>query len=314
MLPGPRLPLRTLALLLLLGSISTGCLKKIAVNAMADQLAGGTGGAFTRDDDLVFVGDALPFALKLMESVHEAAPAHEGLALALCSGFTQYAMVYVLWPAEQGKARDFDGYEQGADRSRRMLRRASGYCDQGLTLRHPALQVGFRQALTQDASATLADTRAADVPFLYWSAASTLARIALSKEDPEAIGQLPAAAACAHRALELDPDWGTGALHELLIQLEPSLPVPGGVARARAHYQRALELSGGKRASVHVALATSVSIPGQDRAEFVSLLEQALAIDPSVDAGAHPDDALATRYAQEKAVFYLDRADDLFVE
>jgi tetratricopeptide (TPR) repeat protein len=294
------------ALLVALVLPSGGCLKKIAVNALADQLAGGTGGAFTEDDDIAFVGDALPFTLKLMETVHASAPDHQGLALGLCSGFTQYAVVYVLWPAEQVKETDIDAYEHGAGRARNMLRRAANYCFEGLELRHP----GFRQSFVSDADAALAGATPEDVPLLYWAGAANLARISLSKEDPAAIGELPSAAAMAHRALALDDTWGAGTLHELLVQLEPSLPMPGGVERARTHYQRALELSGGKRASVYVALATAVSIPAQDRAEFTSLLEKALAIDPAAD----PENELATLYAQEEARFYLGHADDLFVE
>jgi hypothetical protein len=297
---------RTLSLLLLLVAPSVGCVKKIAVNAMADALSSGSGGAFTQDDDLEFVGQALPFTLKTMETLHASAPKHDGLDLALASGFTQYAVVYLLWPAEQVKAKDLDAYEHGVDRGRNMLRRARDYGLAGLDLRHP----GFGSTIVNATDTTLAATTAADVPFLYWTSASWLARISVSKEDPDAIGELPVAVAMAKRAQALDEGWSAGAIPELLIQVEPSLPLPGGPERARAQYEKALALSGGKRASVYVALAESVSIPGQNRAEFLDLLGKALAI----DANADKDNQLANLYAQEQARFLLSRVDDLFVE
>ena len=124
------------------------------------------------------------------------------------------------------------------------------------------------------------------------------------------IGELPVAAAIIKRALELDEDWGKGSIHDLLIALEPSLPMPGGLDRAREHYELAVAQSEGIRASPYVSLATSVSISNQDREEFVSLMEKALA----VDASKYPEEELATMYAQEQAEFYLDHLDDLFVE
>ena len=39
-------------------------------------------------------------------------------------------------------------------------------------------------------------------------------------------GLMPIAAGAMKRALELDPDWDDGAIHEILISLEPALPMP----------------------------------------------------------------------------------------
>jgi len=285
---------------------STGCVKKMAVNALSNAMAGDTGGSFTQDDDLQFVGDAIPFALKLMESLHDANPEHVGLNETLCSGYTQYAMVYVSWPAEEVRYDDFDAYEAGTARTRKFLRRAEGYCMGGLDLLHP----GFSDQIYADPDLALADFTVDDVPFLYWTGAAWLARISISKEDMEAIGELPLAAALLQRALALDEDWDNGSIHDLMILLEPSLPMPGGLERAREHYERAVELSGGTRASPYVSLGTSVSVTTQNREEFVSLMEKALEVDPA----AHPEDQLANLYAQEQARFYLEHLDDLFIE
>lgn len=301
--PGRALQVLLLALLPLAG---TGCVKKMAVGAMADTLSGETGGAFTQDDDIEFVGEAIPFALKLMESIAAEAPDHVGIRESLCSGFTQYTAVYVQWPAQQVRYDDFEAYQAGLARSRGFYRRAQADCFSAWELKYP----GFEAHVMRDPQAALAQTTADDVPLLYWTSAAWLSRISISKEDMEAIGELPIAAAMVERALELDPDWSAGALHDLSILLEPSLPMPGGLDRAREHYERAVELADGTRASPHVSLGTSVAVVEQDKERFVELMEKALAVDPDAD----PEAQLANLYAQEQARYYLSHLDDLFVE
>lgn len=292
---------------LVLGLATSGCsVRKMAVNALADSLSSTTGGAIGSDEDLEFVGDAVPFALKLMEILADQAPDHVGVRQALASGFTQYAVVYIQFPADQAKYDDYEAHRTGNDRAMRMFLRANGYASDGLELVHP----GFAEGIRADTAATLNATTIDDVPLLYWLGASWLMAISNAREDPELIGELPLAAACLHRVLELDGDWDRGAIHEALISLEPSLPEPGGVQRAEEHFARAVELSGGLKASPYVSLATSICIKAQDRARFESLLGQALA----VDLDASPSDRMANTYAQRKAMFLLDHVDDLFLE
>jgi len=297
-----RRPLCLLAALLL-----AGCsIRTMAVNALADELASSTGGALTQDDDLQLVGEAVPFALKLMEILHESAPEHEGLCEALASGFTQYAIVWAQHPAEQLKYQDFKAYKTGIERSGRLLLRARGYALEGMELRHP----GFSQGLEEDTDAALQATTTEDVGLLYWLGASWRAAISNSRENPEMIGQFPTVAAILQRALELDESYDRGALHEIMVSLEPALPLPGGDERALQHYERVLELAGGCKASPHVSLATALYIDKQDRQRFEALLEQALA----VDVAACPDDRLANEYARSQARFLLEHLDDLFLD
>ena len=286
--------------------VSGGCINKIAVNSVANMLSGDGAGAFSRDNDIEFVGDSIPFAIKLMESVRDAAPKHAGIREAVCSSTTQYAMVYVAWPSEVIKYDDYDGYESGQARTKKFLDRSLDNCRQALEISYP----GLTTEMYSDPEAALSQVTEEDVSLLYWMGATWLARISKSKEEMDAIGALPIAAAFIKRGLELDEDWSKGALHDLAILLEPSLPMPGGNDRAREHYARAVELAGGTLASPHVSLATSVSVVEQKKEEFVELMEKALAVDITVS----PDDQLANMYAQEQARYYLNHLDDFFVE
>jgi predicted anti-sigma-YlaC factor YlaD len=83
----------------------------------------------------------------------------------------------------------------------------------------------------------------------------------------------------------------------------------GSASRAREHFGRATALQHGRSAAPYVALAVSVALPAQDRAEFVRLLEDALSIDPD----AHKSQRLANLIALKRARYLLSRVDDLFV-
>src|SRR5262249_23090101 len=77
-------------------SMLSGCamLKRKAIGTVADTLAS-SGDVFTRDDDLELVGQAIPFGLKLYESLLDSSPTNKDLLIATCSNFTQYGVAYL---------------------------------------------------------------------------------------------------------------------------------------------------------------------------------------------------------------------------
>src|SRR5512138_2943975 len=114
-----------LALLALSALLSTTGCKTVAVGFVADAIAGGGGGAMASDDDPELVRDAVPFALKSMEGLLEQDPRHEGLLLALASGFTQYGFAFVASPAEAADMKgDLAAARAGRDRARKLYKRA----------------------------------------------------------------------------------------------------------------------------------------------------------------------------------------------
>src|SRR3974390_3799716 len=95
-------------LLLVMASIlyGSGCsIRRMAINKVGDALASG-GTTFASDDDPELVKAAVPFSLKLMESLLEESPQHKGLLLASASGFTQYAYAFVQQDADELKEKD----------------------------------------------------------------------------------------------------------------------------------------------------------------------------------------------------------------
>jgi predicted anti-sigma-YlaC factor YlaD len=80
--------------------------------------------------------------------------------------------------------------------------------------------------------------------------------------------------------------------------------------RARQHFDRAVELTGGKHAGPFVTFAESVSIAERNRAEFEALLRQAL----KVDVSSRPEWRLANRVMQRRAQWLLARTERLFAD
>jgi len=286
----------------------SGCsVRSMAVGALADAVAK-SGDSYAADNDVVFVGLASPFGLKTTEGLLEEVPDHRGLLLSAARGFTQYAYVYIEQPANE--IEDFDVQRAYAERARarRMYLRARDYGLRGLEAAHPA----FSETVYRDPHQATAVMTRDDVALLYWTAAAWASAISLGKDDPALVADLPAVEALIKRAYVLDESYDHGAIHVFLISYEMSQSGmhQDAAARARAHFQRALELSQGRQAAPYVALAESVMIAEQNRREYEALLQQALII----DIDSRPEWRLANLVMQRRARWLLVHADNVFLE
>ena len=286
---------------------TSGCsLRKLAVNTLADALAG-SGSAFTSDEDPELVRDALPFALKTIETLIGEAPENTGLLLSACQGFVLYGVAFVAMEADRLEATSYRQAKHQRERALKLYLRARGYCFGALDLTHP----GASEALVRSPGDALGGARAEDVPLLYWTAASWGAAIAGGLDQPELVADLPAVRALLERAMELEPDYDRGTLHDAMMLLEIAEldSGVGSLERAREHFERALALNGGTRAGTYVSWASAVSVKEQNREEFERLLEQALAVDLDGD----PESRLINVIQQDRARWLLDQADELFI-
>jgi len=290
--------------LLVLALSATGCsFKQIAVDRVGNALADG-GTSFAQDDDPQLVREAVPFSLKAIEILIEASPKNPNLLLAACRGFTQYSYAFVQQDADRLEDKDVKAAFVQRERARKLYRRARDYGLRGLEVRHPDVRTV--------APGALAAMSKSDVPLLYWTAAAWAGEIALSKENPDAVADVPQMLALADRAAALDDTYAEGAIPTLLIALEMVRQGGAGdpAARARARFDRALVLSGNAQASPYLSLAESVAVPLQDKAQFEALLAQALAIDPD----AVPRHRLANLVLQDRARWLLLQRDSLFAQ
>jgi len=293
---------------LLAGWLGSGCSVTRYVQNKAADVVAQSGTTFSSDDDPELVKSAAPFSLKLMEGLLAENPKHTGLLTATASGFTQYSYAFVQAEADEVEPQDFTAAEKLRARARKLYLRAQRYGLRGLEVNHP----GFATNVLINPKATVKTATKADVPLLYWTAASWASAISLSKDNPDLIAQIPSMEALIYRALELDESYGEGAIHSFLITYEMGRPGAGGdpVLRAREHFDRAVALSRTNSAAPFVTLAEAVTIQKQDGKEFESLLNQALAINPE----AVPENRLLNTVMQDRARWLLSRKSELFVE
>src|SRR5688572_2849392 len=286
---------------------TAGCsVNKFAINKLGDALAN-PGTTWAADDDPELIQSAAPFSLKLIESLLESSPRHEGLLLAAASGFTQYSYAFVQQRADFVEDSNLTRASALRLRARRLDLRARDYGLRGLDVRH----AGFSTRLKQDPKAAVREATARDVPFLYWTAAALGAAISISKDNPELVADQPIVEALIDRALELDESFNGGAIHTFLITYESARQgvTDDPAVRSKRHFDRAVEITRGQAASPYVSYAEAVSLPKENRAEFESLLKQALAIDPN----AKPEWRLENTIMQQRARWLLSRVPDLFI-
>jgi predicted anti-sigma-YlaC factor YlaD len=285
-----------LTLFLLLGLLGACSPRLLLVRSVADQLAG-QGQA--EEDDVQLARDASPFYLKLSESVLRQTPDHLALAESVAGGFTQYAYAFVAFEAEKLEAHDARTAQTMNQRAARLYARAQRHAMTALELHHP----GLTPALAAGEKSPLRLNRQ-EVGVAYWAAASWGAQIALSKDQPEVVADLPLALRLATLAWQAQPDHGEGALASLMGTLEAARP-GGSREAAQSYFDRALSLGAGRNAGPYVAQAEALAQPAGNRAAFEALLRQALAA-----SDARRD--LGNEVMRQRALWLLATADDRF--
>lgn len=285
---------------------TSGCpMRNFAVNSMGETLAANGSGSGS-DDDVELIGAAAPICLKLMESVLAESPSHGGLLLAAAQGFVQYAYAYVELRADELEDTDVRAAYAQRERAQRLYLRARDYGLRGLEAAHP----GLTRGLKADPAGVLARTSGEDVATLYWTGVAWAAAISLSKDDTLLIADLPVAEALVRRALALEESYDHGAIHVFLLSFEMSRAglVLDAPVRARRHFERALELTGGQHAAPYVTLAESFAVAERNHGEFEELLRQAL----KVDVSARPEWRLVNAAMQRRARWLIKHNEQPF--
>jgi predicted anti-sigma-YlaC factor YlaD len=296
----------------LLGAVLSSCsISKLAVNAVSDALAGGSSDVFTGDEDPELAGDAIPFAIKMYETLLSQNPRHEGLILTTGSLFIMYANAFVQGPAEMLDAVDYRKKQNDLARAKKLYLRGADILYRGLDARYPGFTGAYQRG---GLKAILAKTKKEDVPFLYWSVAGILSAYSLDPFSSIDLGNRvrDELYPMILRAYELDPAFNRGAIDDFFVLFYASIPetMGGDKSRVDFHFEKAIERSQGMSAGPYVSYAQAVAVPAQDYTTFKEKLERALAIDIDAD----PENRLVNILAQRKARFLLDNAAGYFID
>lgn len=287
-----------------LSPLLNGCfIKDVAVNSVADGLAG-QGDTWSSDNDPELIGDAIPFSLKFMESILAATPHHVGLLTTLCKSFTEYSYAYVQANAETIEDEDYPKSKEQKVRAKKLYIRARDYGLRGLDVRHGH----FSEMLMKDSKSAVAKADKDDMDLLYWTGLSWIAAINMDKNDMDLLADRAEAEALIYRAYALNPDYDEGSLENFMITYEASKP-GGSLAKAKAHFKRALELNQGQDASTYLNYAENIDEAEHNREEFTEMLNKALAI----DVDKKPAWRLENLIYQKRARWLLSRVDKMDV-
>jgi predicted anti-sigma-YlaC factor YlaD len=292
-------------------TIMNSCsLKKMAMNKVADMLASpDSGTVFTGDNDPELVGDALPFAIKMYESLMVSMPWHLGLKLQTGSLYIMYANAFIQAPADMLSQEEIEKQKFLFYRAKNLYLRGRDILLKALDHKYS----GFLNRLDKkEYDRALAPMKKVDVPLLYWAAAGWLGAFAIDPFDMKLGITVPRAAALMDRVLQLDPGFDSGAVHDFYTLYYGAMPdyMGGDFTKAREHFKKAIEASGGKITSPYLSLATTVAVKEQNLEEYEALLNKVLAVDPDAD----PSSRLINTINRRKAQWLLKHAEDFFLK
>lgn len=281
-------------LLPLLALLSACSPTQLLINRMADALAAQ---GQSPEDDLVLARDASAFYLKLSESLLRQSPNHVALGTAVAGGFAQYAYAFVAFEADRLEMQNASAALQLRQRAARLYLRAQRHAMGVLEAQHPGLK-----SRLADNAASLPALSGPEVGLAYWAAASWGAHIALSKDQPDVVADLPLAARLARWAWQQAPEHGDGALAALVATFEAGRP-GGSRTEVQRLFDQAERAGGGRNASIYLSRAEALG--DTDRSLYENLLRQAL------DTAAQRHD-LGNQLVRERAQWLLDTANDRF--
>ncbi|MGA3186945.1 MAG: TRAP transporter TatT component family protein [Bryobacteraceae bacterium] len=295
-------------LVLLSAILLSGCsVKRYAINQLGNALAG-TGTTFSADDDPELIRAAVPFSLKLVESLLAENPRHEGLLLAAARGFTQYAYAFVQEDADELEDTNKVAATAMRARAAKLYLRARNYGLRGIEVKHP----GFAERLQANPKEAVKALKKSDVPLMYWTAISWGAALSAS-HDFAMLPEIPRFEALLDRVMEVDEAYDEGTVHTFMItyemvRLNGKGDLAARAARAKEHFDRAIALGGGHQAAPLVSYAENVLVRQKNKTEFQEMLRGALRI----DINASPETRQLNLAAQRRARWLLSRTDKLF--
>lgn len=289
---------------LCLALAGAGCsVKKFAVRQVGDALSSGTS-VYETDPDVDLVGEALPFSLKLVESLLDVTPRHRGLLVTASKGFALYSLAYVDAKGEMLVDEDFERGRALRLRAKKLYLRSLGFSMRALERAYPGISGELRSGPAQ----AVRRVKRKDVDLLYWAGAALGLSVSADPTDPGTVVRLGEVDALLSRALELDESWDRGSLHEFRLRLEAARPGGGAPEVIEESFRRALELSGGESAGLYLAYAEAAAVPSQDRELFEEMIGKALAVDPD----EFDRYRLLNHLAHRRALWLRSRTDDLF--
>jgi hypothetical protein len=283
-----------IALSLLFLIVMSGCsLQKFALKTTTGLFKYGIE-ALYEEPDLIIAEQAIASNLKLLDGFYIAEPRNKELLLMLTQGYASYSLGFV---EDRSVERAQLFYLRARDYGLDLLRLTSAFKDS-----IPVKEADFLNRIAR--------LKKEDVPALFWTAFAWAGWINLSKDNAQAIFDLGKVKGMMKRVQELDESFFFGAVHLFFGSIYGSLPkiLGGDPDKAKAEFDRCLEINQGKFLLTYVYLARYYAQPTLDEALFDKYLKIVLQAPEDVLPGYE----LITSIAKKKAQDLIIKKEDLF--
>jgi hypothetical protein len=283
---------KALSIMLLTASMPFLASCATVVATAGSGMAGNLNTAIMNQDDPELVRDGAPAYLLMLDSFVEGAPDNVAALSAAAELYAAYGVVFVDDPVRARKLT-----ARGRDYGRRALCSAK----ESICGMWNETYDGFKirlQELGED-----------EIEALYTFSLSWIAYIQAHSDDFTALAKLPHAQLALMRVKEIDARYEEGNIEHFLAVLDTIRPpaLGGDFDAGRAHYERALVVSGGRDLSIKVDFARYYARTLYERELHDRLLNEVLDADP-----VQPGYTLFNTLAQEEALELLESADDYF--
>jgi len=262
------------------------------MQSATSSMAANLNAAIMNQDDPETVRDGAPAYLLMLDSFIEGSPDDAAMLAAAAELYAAYGVIFVKDP-------------QRADR---LTSRALAYGQQALCASNKSA-CGIQDLSYKEFESTLEKLATKDAASLFTYGLTSIAYIKVHSDDWGAMAKLPRVEATLKRVQVLDQHYQAVQVEHFLAVLNTIRPpaLGGDFEAGKAHYERALALSGGKDLSINVDYARYYARTLYDRELHDRLLNDVMAAEPNQD-GYTLFNTLAQREAQE----LLDAADEYF--
>ncbi len=262
------------------------------IQSVTGDMAANLNTAILNQDDPETVRDGAPAYLLMLDSLVEGSPNDAGMLSAAAELYAAYGVLFV----------------EDEKRADRLTARALAYGQRSLCASNQAA-CGIENLSFRDFNGVLEKLDKKDAPSLYTLSLSWIAYIKVHSSDWGALAKLPWVESSLVRLQALNKQYQAVQVEHFLAVLNTIRPpaLGGDFKAGKAHYERALALSGGRDLSIYVDYARYYARALYDRKLHDQLLNDVLSANPK-----HNGYTLFNTLAQREARKLLASADDYF--
>ena len=281
--------IRIFAILLFI-SVLGGCAS--LVSSATSQMADNISLAISNQDDPATVRDGAPAYLIMIDGLIEGDPQNRNLLLAGARLYGSYTAAFI----------------EDEPRARRLASKSLSYARRALCIEDIEVCDAIDSKLDQF-EASLAGTGKSELKALYSFAAAWASWIQVNASDWNAVADLSKVTALFERCLVIDERYDGGGAHVYLGVIKSLLPAAlgGKPELARAHFERAIEISAGHNLMISVLMAKNYA-----RNVFDQELHDALLTSVEAAPADYPGYTLINTLAKLEAEQLLAESEDFF--